>query len=178
MEYSKAPESDDHSTARLKRGGFFSGSGIAIFIGLGIAAVLITVLTTHYGGAASTAHPRDLRQVQSIVPAKQTPVPSPPEVDAAALRIALSPELFRVTAISLGHPRLAVINRQQVAEGDWINVYTPNACFDKTARDQNSGWRDRVHDRQPGCARAIPACEAWHATEALNRGRTAQSVTP
>jgi hypothetical protein len=32
-----------------------------------------------------------------------------------------------VTAISLGHPRLAIINGQQVAEGEWITVHTPVA---------------------------------------------------
>ncbi len=131
LHYPEAPESGNHSTAKLKHGRFVGGNGSAIFIGLGIGAVLVTVLTTYYKGATSSATPRDLRQVESPS-AKQTPgvtttVPSPPDVEAAAPRIALSPEMFKVTAISLGHPRLAVINRQQVAEGDWIDVYTPNA---------------------------------------------------
>lgn len=36
-------------------------------------------------------------------------------------------DLIHVTAISLGHPRLAIINGQQVAEGDRITVHTPTA---------------------------------------------------
>jgi hypothetical protein len=36
-------------------------------------------------------------------------------------------DLLHVTAISLGHPRLAIINGQQVAEGERITVHTPTA---------------------------------------------------
>src|SRR5205823_13666712 len=45
----------------------------------------------------------------------------------APIVVQISLDLLHVTAISLGHPRLAVINGEQVAEGDRITVHTPAA---------------------------------------------------
>ena len=42
-----------------------------------------------------------------------------------AIVVQLNADLVRVTSIALGHPRLAVINGKQVAEGDQITVHTP-----------------------------------------------------
>jgi hypothetical protein len=41
------------------------------------------------------------------------------------LVVSFGPEMLQITAISLGHPRLAVINGRTVAEGDTIVVHGP-----------------------------------------------------
>jgi hypothetical protein len=46
---------------------------------------------------------------------------SPADV-GSLLKVQLSPELIRVTAIALGHPRLAIINGNEVMEGDTVTV--------------------------------------------------------
>jgi hypothetical protein len=50
-----------------------------------------------------------------------------PKEPPAAHRVQVTQDLLRVTAISLGHPRLAVINGTQVAEGDFITVQSTAA---------------------------------------------------
>lgn len=44
--------------------------------------------------------------------------------------VQMSADHIRVSAISLGHPRLAVINDQQVGEGDFVAVHAPTARFE------------------------------------------------
>lgn len=70
--------------------------------------------------AEVAAHKR--LQVRSIPAAPDasvtTPAPSLAQISAG---------LLRVTAISLGHPRLAVINGRQVGEGDFLAVPVPAA---------------------------------------------------
>lgn len=43
-------------------------------------------------------------------------------------------DMVRVTAISLGHPRIAIINGKQVAEGDAVIVHVPNYSVEITLR--------------------------------------------
>ncbi len=43
----------------------------------------------------------------------------------APIVVQIAAEHIRVTAISLGHPRLAVINGQQVGEGDFVKIRAP-----------------------------------------------------
>jgi hypothetical protein len=42
--------------------------------------------------------------------------------------------LIHVTAISLGHPRLAIVNNQQVSEGDLLTLHTPTESVALTLR--------------------------------------------
>jgi hypothetical protein len=48
-----------------------------------------------------------------------------PTMPPSPIVVQLSTDLVQVTSIALGHPRLAVINGKQVAEGDTITVHTP-----------------------------------------------------
>jgi hypothetical protein len=62
----------------------------------------------------------------------------PPE----PVTVQLTADVVQVTAIALGHPRLAVINGKQVAEGDTITVHTPIRSVTITLRVL------RISDRQ------------------------------
>jgi hypothetical protein len=48
--------------------------------------------------------------------------------------VQLNSDMVQVTSIALGHPRLAVINGKQVAEGDRITVHTPTRSIAITLR--------------------------------------------
>jgi hypothetical protein len=48
--------------------------------------------------------------------------------------VQLSSDQIQVTAIALGHPKLAVINGKQVAEGDTVTVHTPSRSVAVTLR--------------------------------------------
>jgi hypothetical protein len=52
----------------------------------------------------------------------------------APIIVQLSPEMVRVTAISLGHPRLAVINGQTLSEGESVTVSKSNDAVALTLR--------------------------------------------
>ncbi|MBA2744077.1 MAG: hypothetical protein H0U43_07205 [Chthoniobacterales bacterium] len=119
-----ASANDSQRASQLKRGGFW-GNGVAIFIGLA-AAVLIV-------GGATWLHER---RVAADRAAAMTPVLLPTSTDSvssseeplaapAPIMVQISADDIRVSAISLGHPRLAVINGQQVSEGDFVTVHTP-----------------------------------------------------
>lgn len=56
------------------------------------------------------------------------------QVTPAPILVQMRADLLHVTAISLGHPRLAIINGQQVAEGDRVTVYTPTASLALTLK--------------------------------------------
>ena len=48
-----------------------------------------------------------------------------PTLPPTPIVVQLNTDLIQVTSIALGHPRLAVINGKQIAEGDTIIVHTP-----------------------------------------------------
>jgi len=47
----------------------------------------------------------------------------------APIVVQLRADMIRVSAIALGHPRLAVINGKTVTEGDSITLQVPNATL-------------------------------------------------
>lgn len=115
------------SKAKLGRSSFWSGNGFAIFAGIGLGALLIcgvsTVLITRHAALDRVAPARLVPTAPVTAVAVSKPVPAPSSTVAASASAAELPgNALRVTSISLGHPRLAVINRQQVTEGDWIYV--------------------------------------------------------
>jgi multidrug efflux pump subunit AcrA (membrane-fusion protein) len=111
--------------ARLKTGAFFSGNGRAIFVGIFLGAVVLLTI-----GFVYERH-REARQneesARKLMMVTASSLSSSPQTVAtpAPIIVQISLDLLHVTAISLGHPRLAVINGQQVAEGDRIAVHTP-----------------------------------------------------
>lgn len=115
-------EPETISSAKLQGGGLFGGNGLAIFVGLGAAAALVCGLGSFaVNHVSSWGGELPKKSFVSVSPGPQSaPNPSP-------IIVQLTPELFHVTAIALGHPRLAVINGQQVGEGDVLTVHTPSA---------------------------------------------------
>ena len=111
--------------AELKRPGFLIGNGRAIFVGLAISAVVMSALgliSMHSNRSEPAPKPKLLAVETDTVSAvtHRADLPTP-------LVVQLSQDMLRVSAISLGHPRLAVINGTEVAEGDFIAVHSPAA---------------------------------------------------
>lgn len=118
------------NVANVKRSGIF-GSRPAIFIGIIVGALLICGLAVFFATRPS-AEPETPAKSERLIPVSGTPSPvivatPPPLWPSRATSIEVTPDMLKVSAISLGHPRLAVINHQQVAEGDWVTVQTANA---------------------------------------------------
>lgn len=120
-----ASTEDSGLRARLKSGAFFSGNGPAIFVGIFLGAVVLLTIGFIYERRQAAKENEEAARKLMMVTA--TSVSSSPQTVAtpAPLIVQISLDLLHVTAISLGHPRLAVINGQQVAEGDRIMVHTP-----------------------------------------------------
>jgi hypothetical protein len=122
------------SKFRLVGAGLFSGNGRAIFMGLILGAVALT------GGAYIFRHHQQAEadfeafrkfvavRTKSVAPATKA-IPHGPTII-----VQISPDLLRVTAIALGHPRLAVINGKEMTEGDTLTVRAPNGGIEVTLR--------------------------------------------
>jgi hypothetical protein len=112
----------------------FAAHGRAIVVGIAVGAVVISIAGTifhrqHRLREQEVAVPKVLsvttRKVSGSSHSEATPAPMVVQIDSGALRI---------SAIALGHPRLAVINGRTVAEGDTIVVHTPARAVAVTLR--------------------------------------------
>lgn len=107
----------------LRGEGIFSGNGRSIFFGIIIGALGIA-----FGGYLFSNHqqldypPRKLLRVITHSVSSSPHSTATPE----PVMVQIHPEAVHVTAISLGHPRLAVINGTSVAEGDSVVIHTPD----------------------------------------------------
>jgi hypothetical protein len=90
----------------LKSASLFSGNGRAIFVGILVGAAILSIL-----GITYTRHQAHKRQR---------------EAGAAAITTANLTSQIHVSAISLGQPRLAIVNGKQVTEGESITISTPD----------------------------------------------------
>jgi hypothetical protein len=90
-------------------------------------AILFTGLFTHKDGQLEW--PRFIKARTRSLAAGPDAVATP-----APIIVQLSPEMVRVTAISLGHPRLAVINGQTLSEGESVTVSKSNDAVALTLR--------------------------------------------
>jgi hypothetical protein len=106
--------------SRLKSVSLFTGNGRAIFLGLVVGAVLICAIGILYKRQQAARQNAERERKMVAVSTKSI---SPPE----PIVIQISAELIHVTAISLGHPRLAIINGRNVAEGEYVTIHTPAA---------------------------------------------------
>ena len=106
--------------SRLKSVSLFTGNGRAIFLGLVVGAVLICAIGFLYKRQQAARQNAERERKMVAVSTKSI---SPPE----PIVIQISAELIHVTAISLGHPRLAIINGRNVAEGEYVTIHTPAA---------------------------------------------------
>ena len=120
--YAVAPTTAATTKSALLRGALFSGNGLAIFVGLILGCFGIA--------GAGWLHERQMRA--------QREAPVPPTLLAAStesvsssiheitppapLTVGMGRDQIHVSAISLGHPRLAVINGQSAGEGEYVSV--------------------------------------------------------
>lgn len=106
----------------LKGAGMMSGNGRRVFIGamlLSIGGIIFSRHTVKEGDQFTFPIFIRARTHSLGVPGSAEP-PAP-------IVVALSTDMVRVSAIALGHPRLAVINGKTVAEGDSVTLQAPNA---------------------------------------------------
>jgi hypothetical protein len=96
---------------RLKGASLFTGNGRAIFLGIVLGAMVLCTTGFFYTRYQSARRQEEARR-QLLTVATHS----------------------HVTAISLGHPRLAIINGQQAAEGDQVVIHTPAASAAITLR--------------------------------------------
>jgi hypothetical protein len=109
----------------LKGANAMSGNSRWLFIGALIGMMLLSV-----GGIIFT-HYRDKNgeslQFPTFIKARTQGVASGSGAPPAPIVIQLSTDMIRVSAIALGHPRLAVINGKTVTEGDQVALAAPNS---------------------------------------------------
>lgn len=113
--------------SRLKSVSLFSGNGRAIFLGIVLGAVLLSTISFIYvRRRAALRHAEEARQLLAVT----THSISPPQ----PIIVKMTADLIHVSAISLGHPRLAIINGNLVGEGEQITVHMPTATVAVTLR--------------------------------------------
>ena len=124
--------SDEKSRAKLQRSSVFAGNGRAIFIGISLGALVICA-----GGFLATNHRvgGEFAAVQKFFAVRTRAVTAPIRIASVkSMLVEISPAALRVTAISLGHPRIAIINGKEVTEGESITVERPNAGISVTLK--------------------------------------------
>jgi hypothetical protein len=110
----------------LKGAGMMSGNGRWIYIGLLIGAMVISIGGLIFGRHAQSEG--DRFGLPTFIKARTHHLAEPGSAEPPApIVISLSTDMVRVSAIALGHPRLAVINGKTVAEGDSVTLQAPNA---------------------------------------------------
>jgi hypothetical protein len=92
-----------------------------------LGAVLLSA-----AGFLFSRHPSTRRvppPAPQLIEVKTSSVSAPPPATAtpAPILVQISADVLHVSAISLGHPRLAVINGRSVGEGDYLPVRTTPA---------------------------------------------------
>jgi hypothetical protein len=122
---STAPGDEPRSAFVLKGVGLFSGNGRAIFVGILAGVLLISI-----AGWIFSRHnfvDRESAAIRKLMHARIHSVSASPHSTAtpAPIIVQIDSDLLRVSAIALGHPRLAVINGKQVSEGDTVTLHTP-----------------------------------------------------
>jgi hypothetical protein len=137
-----------------------SGSGRRKYIGLAVGVVLISVAALIFGWYAG--EPGKRFGVGNLIKARtyslatargSSEIPAP-------IVIQLSTDMIRVSAIALGHPRLAVINGKTVTEGEEVMLQAPKSSVSLTLRvvKIGDGWIDLSDGKKMFSARlTIPS---------------------
>jgi hypothetical protein len=122
---STEPASD--SPFVLTGAGVMSGNARWVFIGGMIGALLLSIGGIIFSRQMGKRGERP--NFPTFVRARTQSLADGPGSTAtpAPIVIELSAEMVRVSAIALGHPRLAVINGKTVTEGDSVTLQAPNA---------------------------------------------------
>jgi hypothetical protein len=123
---STSTEEASESPFVLKGAGMMSGNGRWIYIGLLIGAMVVSVGGLIFGRHAQKEG--DQFRFPTFIKARTHHLAEPGSAEPPApIIIQLSTDMVRVSAIALGHPRLAVINGKTVTEGDSVTLQAPNA---------------------------------------------------
>ena len=109
----RLPEGDQAGSG-LTTGSNFSGKDRAVFAAILLGAILLCVITFTHWRQRNAVHPA--RQ-DAKVPSVSTPIV------AAEPNGKISADLIHVSAISLGDPRMAIINGRLVGEGERITLH-------------------------------------------------------
>ena len=122
--------------------GFFRNYRNAFLVGMLVSSFLILAATYFlYGRGVIGTEAYFVRRLINVA-THTVSSGSHPSNPPAPVTVQLSADIVQVTGIALGHPRLAVINGKQVAEGDTITVHTPVRSITVTLRVL------RIADRQ------------------------------
>lgn len=113
--------------SKLKGTSLFSGNGRAIFLGIPLGAVILSTISVVYVHRQAT---RSRAEEERKLLAVSTHSISPSE----PIVVKISADQIHVSAISLGRPRLAIINGRQVSEGEQITLHTPAASISVSLR--------------------------------------------
>jgi hypothetical protein len=113
--------------SRIKGVSLFSGNGRAIFLGIVLGAALICVVSLLYARHQAARRHAEEERRSLAVSTHSISLPQP-------MIIRISADLMHITAISLGHTRLAIINGQQITEGEQITIDAPAASVAVTLR--------------------------------------------
>ena len=129
---SSSEETD--SPFQLQGSRIFSGNGRAIFLGVLAGGILLSTagflfVRHEHAKWDAIAVPKLLNVTTRSISASPHTVTTP-----APTVVQISADLLHVTAIALGHPRLAVINGHSLAEGDSITLHTPTHAVAITLR--------------------------------------------
>jgi hypothetical protein len=103
----------------LKGASLFSGNGRAIFVGIVVGAAILSIL-----GITYTRHQSHKRQREAGARAAAITMPNTSPTESPVPPAILISQI-RVSAISLGEPRLAIVNGKQVTEGESITISIP-----------------------------------------------------
>jgi hypothetical protein len=104
----------------LKGASVFSGNGRAIFVGIVAGAGILSIL-----GLTYTRYQEQKRQREAVARGAAITMPSTPRTESPVPPASILISHIHVTAISLGEPRLAILNGQQVMEGESITISLP-----------------------------------------------------
>jgi hypothetical protein len=128
----------------LKGAGVFSGNGRWIYIGMLAGALSLAIFAIFFGPSAGKDD--EQRGYRMFIKARTHSLAvSPHSAETPApVVVQLSTDVLRVSAIALGHPRLAIVNGKPVSEGDTIVVHTPIRSVALTLRvvKISDGWID------------------------------------
>lgn len=113
--------------SRLRGASIFSGNGRAIFLGIVLGAAVLWVIGVVYSRHQAATRYEEASPKLLNVSTQSLSASQDSQVKPAPIMVQMRADLLHVTAISLGHPRLAIINGQQVAEGERITVHTPTS---------------------------------------------------
>lgn len=104
----------------LKSASLFSGNGRAIFVGIVVGAAILSIL-----GLTYTRHQSQKRQREAGARAAAVAVPNISAAESPAPPASTLTSQIHITAISLGEPRLAIVNGKQVTEGESVTISIP-----------------------------------------------------